>query len=233
MNSRKNSIIDTNEDLKFIPLNISEPFKSKDSSWAPFINMDVETDNMTNNFFIGLPNLETNNGFKPLTSINTNPQLPYPENTTMFSMSDLNNEPGSMNLNNNLNMIPGNMNFNNNNLNTSPENTNNIATENELFPSETSEDELYSYNTNRSNNSFINNLPHLDILRDFDLSIDSDIIDDTRSSYNDDIDKIFSDIEENDSGLLGTLKAYNVPYPIANLILKKTIKLAITNYRNK
>lgn len=226
MNSKKNNMVDTDEDLKFIPLNLNEPFKSKDSSWAPLINIDVETENMTNNFFISLPDLQTNNGFTPLPSVNANPILPYPTTTTNPSMNGLNNNYDNMDLNNNLN-IP-------------PDNTNNISDENELYPSETSKDELYSYNTdsNNSNNSNNNNssnkntLTHLDILRDFDLSLDSDIIDTTSGYRSDDIDRIFNNIEENDGDLLCALKAYNVPYPIASLILKKTIKSAINNLTN-
>lgn len=217
MNYKKNSMVDTDEDLKFIPLNLNEPFKSKDSSWAPFINIDVETENMTNNFFISLPDLQTNNGLTPLPSVNANPILPYP--TTNPSMNGLNNNYDNMDLNNNLN-IP-------------PDNTNNISDENELYPSETSKDELYSYNTNSSgNNSNRDTLTHLDILRDFDLSLDSDIIDTTSGYRSDDIDRIFNNIEENNGDLLCALKAYNVPYPIASLILKKTIKSAINNLTN-
>lgn len=223
MNSKKNNMVDNNEDLKFVPLNLNEPFKSKDSSWAPFINIDVETETMTNNFFIDLPALQTNNGFTPLPNINTNPTLPYTSTAPINSMSGSSNNYDTMNFNNNLN-IP-------------PENTNNINDENELYPSETSEDELYSYNTDTNNsrsinnNSFKSNLTHLDILRDFDLSIDSDATSNTRGPS--DIDRIFTTIEENDGGLIGALKAYNIPYPIASLIIKKTIKSAINNFKNE
>lgn len=205
MNSKKNSTVDSNDDLNFIPLDLSEPFKSKDSSWVPFINIDAETETMTNNFFIGLPNLQTNNGFTPLPSINTTPILPYPSTVPIISTSGPNSS-----------------------LNIPPKNTNNIIDENELYPSETLEDELYSYNTNTPrDNSFENELLHLDILREFDLSIGSDIINSTRGIN--DIDRIFNNIKENDGGLLGALKAYNIPYPIASSIIKKTIKSAITN----
>ena len=37
MNSKKNTMVDRADDLTFIPLNIKEPFKSKDSSWVPCI----------------------------------------------------------------------------------------------------------------------------------------------------------------------------------------------------
>ncbi len=76
MNSKKNTMVDRADDLTFIPLNIKEPFKSKDSSWVPCI--DVDANNMTNNFFIGLPDLQTTQDFNPLPNINTNPVPFYP-----------------------------------------------------------------------------------------------------------------------------------------------------------
>lgn len=42
-------------DLKFAPLNIREPFKNKDSSWYPAIDTSVPTlSNISNNFIMGL-----------------------------------------------------------------------------------------------------------------------------------------------------------------------------------
>ena len=42
-------------DLKFAPLNIREPFKNKDSSWYPSIDTSVPTlSNISNNFIMGL-----------------------------------------------------------------------------------------------------------------------------------------------------------------------------------
>lgn len=199
MNYKKNTLVDMDDDLKFIPLNLKEPFKSKDSSWAPCINKDVETTNMTTNFFIGLPDLQTTQSFTPLPNINANPTLPYTSTILTPSLY------GSTN--------------------------NNIVDKYEPYPSEVSENELYSYNEdtniNTSIDRFTNNITHLDILRDFDLSIDSDITNDTRCCSCDDIDKIFKDIEENNGGLLCTLKSYKIPYPIATLIIKKIIKLTL------
>ena len=204
MNSTKNSTTDINDDLKFIPLNLKEPFKSKDSSWIPFINIDVETDHMTNNFFLGLPNLQETNTFTTLPNINAMPELPYPLVTPTQSIYDLDNEK-------------------------------NIIDEDELYPSETLEDELYSYNedvSNPNNTDTRNNLLHLDVLRDFNLSLDEDIKDDIRGCCNNSVNEIFKHIEEDDAGLLDTLKSYGIPYPIAALIIKKIIKVTV-NFSNK
>ncbi len=67
------------------------------------------------------------------------------------------------------------------------------------------ENELYNYTEDTSIDRFTNTLIHLDILRDFDLSIDSDITNDTRCCSCDDIDKVFKDIEKNNNGVLSTL----------------------------
>lgn len=210
MNSKTNNVAPSSDDLQFIPLNIKEPFKSEDSSWAPYINIDVETENMTNNFFIGLPNLKTKQGFTTLPSINANPILPYPSDNSNTSSDDISE-----------NIQP---------------NMKNIIEENEFYPSESLNNELYSYNDDTKNetidmsmNRFSSNLPHLDILRDFDLSMDYDIPTNTRACcQNDEVDKIFKSIEENNSGLLNTLKSYRIPYPISTLIIKKIIKLTLS-----
>lgn len=259
MNSKKN-MVNVDEDLKFIPLNLKEPFKSKDSSWVPCINMDIPTNNMTNNFFMGLPDLQNTQGLTALPNMNTDQMPPYSSTFSTPSPFALNN--ANMNLNNNSNMQPNNMQSNsNNNLNpnnafnpnnnTNPNNNlnlnntpnqnnnfnpNNIIDENELYPSEGPQDELYSYNTDNNNNNNMNrsidNLIHLDILRDFDLSLDSDITTDNRDDSNITIDKVFNDIEDNNNGLLSTLKSYRMPYPIATLVIKKIIK-ATLDHSNK
>ncbi|MGL5352302.1 MAG: hypothetical protein ACRDA5_03135, partial [Clostridium sp.] len=166
MNSNKNNTANMDEDLKFVPLNIQEPFKSKDSSWVPFINIDVDTDNMTNNFFIGLSNLQPNQGFTQLPNMNTSPILPYPPTIGAPGINNLNNAE----------------NINNVKTPTTGEKTiKNILSENELYPSEILSDELYSYNDDSSNsNRDITNLTHLDILRDFDLYTDFDNVNNSR-----------------------------------------------------
>ena len=48
---------DEEDDLKFIPLNIKEPFSEKDSNWFPIVNMNSPNINhMTNNFILGFSN---------------------------------------------------------------------------------------------------------------------------------------------------------------------------------
>ena len=98
---------------------------------------------------------------------------------------------------------------------------------NNEFPSETSSDNLYSYNTNDSRNIsyYLPSINPLDILRNFDLSFSGD---DSRDSVsNKEIDDIFKCIKTDNSAILSTLKAYRIPLPIASLIIKKIIKITL------
>ena len=220
MNSKKNTLFDRSDDLTFIPLNIKEPFKSKDSSWVPC--MDVDANNMTNNFFIGLPDLQTTQDFNPLPNMNTNQVPLYPATIPTPSIYSSNNT------NNTATPTP-----------TPTPTPTNITDKDELYPSELPalpqlpESELYNYTEDTNIDRFTNTLTHLDILRDFDLSIDSDITNDTRCCSSDDIDKIFKDMEKNNNGVLSTLKSYKIPYPIATLIIKKIIKLTLDYSREE
>lgn len=211
MNSKKNDNYNLDEDLKFMPLNLKEPFKSKDSSWAPCINLDIPTNYMTNNFFLPLPEFQLSQGLNSQSNLNDMSQL----NTNYSNFSN----PSTYQSNNNIENISSNLNNNNTNY------------KGELYPSETLEDELYSYNTNDINNSNrdINTLIHLDILRDFDLSLDLDIKSNTRSDSGEAIDEIFEAIKSNNNDLIETLNSYKIPYPISSLLIKKIITLSLNH----
>ena len=264
MNSKNNNMADMDDDLKFMPLNLKEPFKSKDSSWTPCINLDIPTNHMTNNFFMPLPDIQPTQSFNTMPNMMDNQIPPYSSNFPTQSTWEMNNGFTNMDLNNNSNfqpntMQPNNMQPNNMQPNSSNNlNQSNIVQEDELYPSEVLEDELFSYNTNNpnsnTNNNFNNNNPsnnnfnnpsnnnsipntnrymdeliHLDILRDFDFSIDSDINSNTRGSSNDatTVDKIFRNIEDNNDELLETFKSYKIPYPMTTLVIKKIITASL------
>ncbi|AYE33488.1 hypothetical protein [Clostridium septicum] len=229
MNYNNNNIIEVDDDLKFVPLNIREPFSCKDSKWIPFINFDVDPDrNITNNFLFGFGSPIDNNSIN--SGIVNIPQIPVMSpNTTNIPQNTL--EPSL-----NPSIIP-----------TLPQNNttnpnNNEGAINLLYPSEVPSDELYSYNKTGSckanrvvdipstlsenlNSKFNEDLTHMNILKDFDFSMDDSS--DLRSSNCSNIDKIFKEIEDNHSGILGTFKAYRMPYPISSLIVKKVIKLSL------
>ena len=155
---------------------------------------------------------------------------------------------------NNMNMPPLNIipQLPGNNLNIAPDNTNMDLNNND-------DDILYSYNKDSSkqnNNSssssmdsmnigyYNNNTPFysntlnnppriLDCLKDFDLNIDRDI-DALRNDSDDYIEEIFNNIEQNNPKTFNLLKAYNVPYPIQKLLIKRIISLTIDyNSNNK
>ncbi|GAB6167760.1 hypothetical protein JCM1393_02200 [Clostridium carnis] len=214
--SKKNLAID--DDLKFIPLNIKEPFSSKDSNWLPFINLNCQsTTNMTNNFIadFATPMLYENLN-KGLVNIPDLEVIPLPNNVTNNTSNK--NEP--------------NLNMNNKNVTTPNQSSENYTLE---YPSETISEELYSYNSNLPNchttqtrdNEFFQEPLHMNLLRNFDFILDE--FDDLRGCCPNKIDKIFRDIEENHSFIIGTLKAYKIPYPIICLLIKKIIKFTL-NY---
>lgn len=65
---------------------------------------------------------------------------------------------------------------------------------------------------------------HMRILREYDLSIDDyKCIRENKS----DVEKIFNKIQEKDEAIIKILKLYNIPYPIAALLVKKIISLTL------
>lgn len=105
-------------------------------------------------------------------------------------------------------------------------NLNNTEETNLEYPSEINSDDLYSYNEDRfDDNYLINTINPLDILRNFDLS--PEYYDYRNESDSNNIDSIFNKIEKNNPGILATMKAYRIPYPIAKLLIKKIISLTL------
>lgn len=101
---------------------------------------------------------------------------------------------------------------------------------------ETDSDDLYSYNvpehsinTTATTHDTIN---AVDILRNFDYSYDYNSYDNRNDISSKDVDKIFEEIEKNHPGILATMKAYRVPYPISKVLIKKIIYIT-TKYINK
>ena len=96
---------------------------------------------------------------------------------------------------------------------------------NNLIPNENNipniQEGLFQYNNN-GNSTY----DTINALREFDLDLDEDT--DLVRVNNNDIDKIFNDIEKNYPGTFALLRSYNVPYPIAKLLIRRTIKLSLT-----
>lgn len=200
MNSTTQNIIDMDDDLKFVPLSLEEPFKSKLQNWNPISNSISNP--MTNNFGIGMTfnfpysNIENINLSRDKLSCRQPLVMPpMLQESSNFRSIDTNLE-SAINSNTFLNS-----------------------------------DTLYCYNSDVKD--FWENTPDSyplpsDILRAFDFSLDFDELDNPRDTSSDNLDSIFKNIENSNSSIFGTLKAYKIPYPIATLLIKRIIKLTLT-----
>ena len=114
------------------------------------------------------------------------------------------------------------------------------------YPDDTSSDILYSYNnanvnttdtsnntpntsTNNMNNNITNNTNvknPAELLRSLNLDVDENI-DLIRCCKDDDINKLYKEIENDCPGILSLLEAYNIPSPIAKLIIRRIIKITM------
>lgn len=190
-------------DLKFAPLSIQEPLKLNNFA-PPSINGSSPTGGIGFMCFpTPLVNFSGQTVNKPAATESA-PLTPYPSNIPTLDKTEI-TPPSS------------------NNLNNIPTNSSDLE-----FPSEVNSDDLYSYNKPRLNDNYIDNSVNpLDILRNIVLE-DTIVSDDFRGSYSqNDIDDIFKKIEDNNSVVLATMKAYRIPYPIAKLLIKNIIKLTL------
>lgn len=218
------------DDLKFMPLNIREPFLDKDSSWFPIIDMALPNfSELSNNFLLGFATPVDNSNL---------------EGNSLKTLDFIQN--------NNLN-VP-----NAQNNQSAEEFTKDFNLE---YPSETLSEELYSYNKdkkcksinnsgsnmnmqntnmqntnkqNMNNNKDNQDEPiHMNLLRSFNFEC---YLDNSyrggSSSQMEEIDRIFNVIK-GDNSIVETFKAYNIPKPISNLIIKKVIKITLENSRSK
>lgn len=103
----------------------------------------------------------------------------------------------------------------------------------EQFPNYDSSDILYSYNNPSSNNTTntnsttqSSNRNPAELLRDLNLNLDEDI-DLMRCCKDNDISKLYKEIEDDCPGILSLLEAYNIPSPIAKLIIRRIIKITM------
>ena len=202
MKSNNNSNQQDN-DLKFTPLSIKEPLKLNNFA-PPSINGAAPNGGMG---FMCFPTPLTNLSMQDINKTpdtDSVPLTPYPKNIPTIDKTEI-TPPSS------------------NNLNNIPSNSSDLE-----FPSELNSDDLYSYNKPRLNDNYLNDsINPLDILRNIVLE-DTTVSQDFRGSYNQtDIDDIFKKIEDNNSIVLSTMKAYRIPYPIAKLLIKNIIKLTL------
>lgn len=109
----------------------------------------------------------------------------------------------------------------------------------DLFPSETGLPKLCYYSdefedsTNRNVDTNINTakdtIPNtFDVLRGLDLDLD-ETEDLERVHSDNDVNKIYSKIEKRNLGIFATLYSYRIPRPIVRVIVKRLIRLTLSN----
>jgi hypothetical protein len=75
-------------------------------------------------------------------------------------------------------------------------------------------------------------LPNIiELLSNFDLDLDEDV-DLVRNCSDKGIDRIYEKIEKNHPEIFALVRAYNIPYPIFKLLIRRVIKLSV-NYCKK
>lgn len=231
---------DANNDLSFSPFSTEPPFDSSMMGLIPVLMYENSpVSNLTNNFAPLMPDnlqpvqLGSKLGLTTLNPINSinNQQENYPNYLNNNTQPQPNNTPSN-------NIVTNNM-PNNTQLN---------------YPSDSIEDELYSYNkapinTNTPSNTMPNTMPNSnvennsnvipnnnlsvvptpsEVLRIFDLDLDEDM-DLDRNHSDKKINKIYKHIKEECPGIIKVLCEYNLPEPIYKLLIKRVIKLSLNN----
>ena len=217
MSSKKNNIEKYNnndDDLNFIPLNIDSSLAPNSTKFPLQFNVDgISVTKTLGTISMGFPNLNINPTPLPLTTnpiTELAPLTPYPKNIpTIDSNTSFNNTNNQ---------------FNNN------VNKNNIGSELE-YPTEQDDNFLHSYNESKVNERYLDeSINILDILRNFDMTLDFSSSESRKNNCTeDDVNEVFSLIEKDNPGILATMKAYRIPYPIAKLLIKKIIKISLDN----
>ena len=217
MSSKQSNIEEYNNrdnDLNFIPLNIDSSLAPNSTKFPLQFNVDgISVTKTLGTISIGFPNLNINPTPLPLTTnpiTELAPLTPYPKNIpTIDSNTSFNNTNNQ---------------FNNN------VNKNNIGSELE-YPTEQDDNFLHSYNESKVNERYLDeSINILDILRNFDMTLDFSSSESRKNNCTeDDVNEVFSLIEKDNPGILATMKAYRIPYPIAKLLIKKIIKISLDN----
>ena len=202
-----------NDDLTFIPLDINSSLAPNSTKFP--LQFDIEGVSVTKTLgtiSLGFPNLNINPTPVPLTTspmTELAPLTPYPKNIpTIDSNTSLNEKSTTKN------------NTTNNNYTTGLE-----------YPAELDDSFLYSYNEPKVNERYTDDSVNiLDILRNFDISLDFSSSESRKNNCTEDeVNAIFALIEKDNPGILATMKAYRIPYPITKLLIKKIIKISLDN----
>lgn len=111
----------------------------------------------------------------------------------------------------------------------------------DLFPSKTGFPELCHYSDELDNslnkefgvNIADNSVPTtFDVLRNLDLDLNEEE-DLGRANHDNDVNKIYSKIEQRHPGIFATLYSYRIPRPIVRVIVKRLIRLTLSYSNDK
>lgn len=233
------------DDLKFMPLNINEQFTNRDSSWFPIIDMALPTfSEIPNSFDLG-SSMPVDNFNSQGSSLNTldyiqsnsvnvqsnmnqnekmfeeNFNLEYPSQTFGDELISYNKDekckkntsmnPPMPNTNTNMNRIYD------TSLNEVPMPNNDII--------EIKNNDMQSIG---NEHDYIEEPIHMELLRnlDFENYLDKSYRGGMENQR--EVDMIFK-IVKDDNSIADTFRAYNVPTPISDLIIKKIIKINLEN----
>lgn len=251
MSSKKSNIEKYNnmdDDLNFIPLNIDSSLAPNSAKFPLQFNIDgVSVTKTLGTISLGFPNLNINPTPLPLTTnplTELAPLTPYPKNiptldsntslngniNSTTNTNDYNNKYINSNTYNNNYTNPNNT-YNNNNNNNNNINPNNYNNNNLEYPTEQDDNFLYSYNEPNVNERYLDDSVNiLDILRNFDISVDFSSSESRKNNCTEDeVNELFALIEKDNPGILATMKTYRIPYPISKLLIKKIIQLSLDN----
>lgn len=205
MSSNKDSKTQKDNDLTFTSMNIQDSLKLNNFPTPNISGGAMSTGTM----FMCFPAPVLNMITPSVDKYNIAPLTPYPSNIPNIEKTQISS--------------PNNNNFNGNIFSSFPSDSSDLE-----FPSELNSDDLFSYNKPRMNENYNDNVINpLDIVRNF-MSEDIELSDFYRSDNKESIiEDIFKKIENNNSVVLATMKAYRIPYPIAKLIIKNIIKLTL------
>lgn len=246
MSSKQSNIEEYNNrdnDLNFIPLNIDSSLAPNSTKFPLQFNVDgISVTKTSGTISMGFPNLNINPtplplNMNPITELA--PLTPYPKNIPTIDSNtslnkNINNKNTTNDYSNNYTPIDNNNYYNNNYTNPynnnymNPNNNSNADLE---YPTEQDDNFLHSYNESKTNERYLDDsINILDILRNFDMTLDFSLSESRKNNCTeDDVNEVFSLIEKENPGILATMKAYRIPYPIAKLLIKKIIKISLDN----
>lgn len=239
-----NNMNGNEDDLEFIPLNITEPFRERDSTWFPIIDMALAAFNeMPNSFtlsfatptidnsnlqgnnlntldYIQSDNINLQNKNNEVKSFEKNFNLEYPSETISEELTSYNKDDKCKKATNNTNI----KNKNNNTTNTPKINPNEMNNPNSMNNPNVIQNMNMESMINRQ---YIEEPIHMDLLRN--LSFEGYLTKSYRGeeeSQLEQVDMIFASLKK-DNSIIDTFKAYNIPSSIYELIAKKIIKLTL------